>query len=721
MRRSGRTVKPSAKVRENNLQQNKQTKQYVEVKPASKIIRDDKAKEKQQKKKVDNLENIEPTDDQLTEYEKQREANIRRNKAILDALNLNVEFEQINQQVEIARNEPRSRRKGRAPVKKPNDVQGKTSNIDRSIPQPTKYGREFIPKLPSMNPESFIYMDCEIFNDPLSKDLKDAIDSWGDELPELFGTILPYYVIKPEKKNKYKMNKITPEDLKQGKYYQGRATEEKNISDFRYYQRLTFFMNLEETKEFFDEGFGFNKDLRWLSQDKFHIKLLTIMLKYHKEKGNSAYTLNGDLKILSRIFLLFNQTNPSPLWRKYSNLQMSLKMRLQDIENENRISAVEADKFILFTDVENLLKDAIETFNKKGNQYKYATADGYFEHMMICLIAIYVYNPPLRQEVFHLKFTTDDQGFQDKTDYILLKKEINKLGKEEKCCYFHLAKEKKLHRPIEWFDYPIYSTDPKKKTFYQGKELSKLLWESYENYKIDEETPRSWFITYKDDKTRHPQDKSIADNIRSWFRDKTKKKEISIGVNSLRSSYVSRLFERQSSYANKMDVAFRMRTSLTMMLQSYNKILVDKDLRVKFKIEEGLEDIVSSDQPIVQEILDKEPYHPINNIIIKQEPVSDDEEVFVPQKEPIKTIHEKEKELSRKYYNDNKDRINKDRREAYQKNKKKIMTQKLLRKLNETGSLYDQVIKSKTLKEYGIVYDKRKKIYISTLKLERAK
>jgi hypothetical protein len=191
------------------------------------------------------------------------------------------------------------------------------------------------------------------------------------------------------------------------------------------------------------------------------------------------------------------------------------------------------------------------------------------------------------------------------------------------------------------------------------------------------------------------------DGLKKMLKDITKEKNI--GVNSLRSAYVSHYFNK----LNKLQlerVAFLMRSSVGTLQNHYLKndvSLMDDEPEPEPQQQQKI--LTEINKNVVEKIIKKEVETPlIKNVeSIKNKKLTDEEQ---------KIKHENKKEYLREYYNKNRTEINK----LNTINSKDKYYNRLVRELNNNVIKFENM-RASTVEKWGIKYNKDKKLYYSTL------
>jgi hypothetical protein len=382
--------------------------------------------------------------------------------------------------------------------------------------------------------------------------------------------------------------------------------------------------------------------------------LLTELLEYSYQNKSRLATLKSKINAIIRIIRIAYKGKTYCLYDKYSVLIIMLGQYIDLAEGENELSEIEVRKFINWTYVIQIRE---ELQQKWDGYYDRNTKEAYDTNQKLLLISLYSLIPPLRREPLTLKFTTKSQ---DKGDWILfIDNEV----------ILDLNEEKKRHKPIQ-FNLSNGNDD--------SKRLAKMLKQSYDIYKRE-----AVFTLVKDypNISKQASVSSLDDRLSGLF--KTNFPNLNISINSFRSSYVSYIYSerairgKQLSVNEKNKIAEKMRTSSLYLDLAYNKIIDDGILRAI-----PLPAAVAGPLPVAK----------------KPDGLSS---------------YEKQLASFRKYYDKNKDEIQKKQKEY--RSKLPDGTQylrKLLSQLNNDPKRIDKT-SPKTLDKYKIVIENGK--YVSKL------
>lgn len=432
-------------------------------------------------------------------------------------------------------------------------------------------------------------------NDNTTKAYMEITDYFKDFLPANFtlikGTKEAFGVANLElKPNLVKPIKRTPllSKLENGEYEIAASKSDKNIS-----ASIKFFRNnLPNFQHYKDSD-----NIDWVITH--HRQLVVEILRYYASKASkpSLATLKSRFNAMTRIFRIAYETKTYPLYEKYSGLVLFLSNQFEADEHNNELSQLELKKFVPFNIVLDKQKELQQQFNAMQNKN---TIKAYDLNQNLVLLSLYSLIPPLRREVFGLKFSNTTQKNDDwvviKADEVLL--DLNEEKKRHDAILFNLTND--------------------------APELAKLLRESYELY------PRTYLFTpfkkYPDVSTQASVS-TIETRLTALFLFTGK----SVSVNSLRSSYVSYMNSeaintgKQLSVNQKEKIAYRMRTSRKYLDEAYLKIFpIAKDYSGAPKVDIKAEPIDET-TPYQKQVSRNQRYYQDNKakVLIKQKEYKD--------------------------------------------------------------------------------------------------
>lgn len=333
---------------------------------------------------------------------------------------------------------------------------------------------------------------------------------------------------------------ILIEDLNNGKYKQ---------SDKVYYNIIKFITNnIFKTND---------NTITFLIQN--NIKIFTLLLDYRIKNKQSISTFNNDLKMLSRIFkLAFGDDND--IYKKYSRLQTDFNnIVINNETGKNILNKYEKDKYIDFESILKIRQDLEDIYNENVKLYGHNDFKSWYSHYKMLILSIYTLTPPLRCDLMDTEILTDLNDMDETIDYVYIPDDPN--------------------APVEYiFNTKYKNKDPICYTIGydddSNEHLTKILKDSNKYYKRKYLLPTSSNYNVK----------SSLDNIKNHL--KFIIKDHILGVNILRSSYITWRHKNNVSYNDMKDDALKMRSSVNIQLQDYRKINIEpntNEYEVKIK------------------------------------------------------------------------------------------------------------------------------------------
>ena len=487
-----------------------------------------------------------------------------------------------------------------------------------------------------------MYLTQEYYpNDHITNILKEFQLQYVDKLPDIYCSsylLTEYSAI-------YIGNPITFQDFYNGKYH-----DKTSNSDQQYAKRIKFWTNFNELQQFKKYY-----NLHWIVE--YHRYILAYMLNHHMLTKNSLWTIYNDIKTLTRIL---NVMDCGKVYIKYNTLMESLHNYMVDLEQWNRISDKELSRLIDFEKLQDFRQDFEKEWRHKASIVGYRKT--YKEHCKMLLLSMYILAKPERKEIMDLQIIYDWQDNNKKDDYLYINLQYNN-------CYYVLNKYKKKHDAI---------------TIYLSKQLSKLFIESITLY------PRKYVFTHYSDLNKKCNISTVTSRMNKMFSHYGK----TIGVSSIRSSFVSWLFRTNASTALIKQYAKEMRTSYYAFMSFYRKIAQSKELRTAVMKTEPSLGIVPKevDTEIEETNYTLEEMKRIDSLM-------DLPEITFTESQPILHNIKSNVSYTKEYYKKNKEKILKNNKIYNQKNKTKLYIKQLLNKLNNNGKL-----RQKTILKWHIKY-----------------
>lgn len=449
-------------------------------------------------------------------------------------------------------------------------------------------------------------------------------------------------------------NPILWSDLHNGKYH-----DKTSKSDHIYAKRVKFWLQLYDLQQFKNDD-----QLNWIASH--HRRILAYTLQHHIECKNSIWTIYNDIKCITRIL---NVMSANSIYLRYNRLMETLHNHMVELEQWNRLSETEIGRMIDFEKIQDL-RDELEN-NWRRRLQSVGISKSYREHSNMLLISMYVLAKPERTEIMELKIIYEWCHNDKKTDFLYINKTCNQ-------CWYVLNKWKKKHDKI---------------CIQLSNKLSKLIIESVSLY------PRNYVFTHYNQIHKQAKTSTVCTRLRDMFRGYGK----TVGVSSLRSSYVSWLFRTNASTAYIREAAKEMRTSYYAFMSFYRKITQSIEARKSIiKPEFDPLPALNIDQHVYIKTEELEYDYSEQNIQVQSQNhyVNNNISVCVncsSKKCNVQTMYHKT------YYQTYKSEIKERSSIYYQKHKTTIYIKTILKKLNNDET-YQHRIRKSTISKWSIVY-----------------
>ena len=362
---------------------------------------------------------------------------------------------------------------------------------------------------------------------------------------DIFNDEIKILILFKESKDKSKSKReINIDDLKAGKYQTDKSKSDKTVTD-----SIKFFSNnLPSFKQYKE-----TKSLNYILTNRR--ELLLELLEYYLKKNLKITTFKTRLTAIMRVYYLsYNDkdfTTYNQLGTVSDNISKVINLKEGDNKRDEREEKNHLDFRIILQRQDELYKEYNLYKNKKSQNAFNANQD-------LVLVSLYSLIPSLRRELFSLKFTkTDQEGAKD--DYLYIKEngniilQLNKVVKRHESITIDISKESKL--------------------------LNDILLQSYEEY------PReNVFLIKKEYPTTKPiNPNGLSIRLKVIF----KKYDKNVGINSIRSSYVSyQLKNPNVTYKEEKELKNKMRTGIEMIRGNYRKIETNEIILPKKDIQE---------------------------------------------------------------------------------------------------------------------------------------
>lgn len=321
---------------------------------------------------------------------------------------------------------------------------------------------------------------------------------------------------------------ITLSGLEKGEYQQDQCSDNQYANVINFIKK-----NIYKTDE---------DNLGWLLKN--NIKILELLMEYRIEKKQSISTFNNDLKMFSRIFkIALGDTHE--LYKKYSQLQTDLNSLLIEKETgKNTLNKYEKDKYIDFDNLLKIRQDLEDNWRTELDKNSIKSKSVWELHYKMLLLSSYVLTPCVRTELMIAKFATTEEEMSDNIDYVYIPQELDKAVEYN----FKICKKGK---PVE--RYTIGYNDESR------SKLSALFRESLLLYKRESVFPQ----------IKNMDKSSTIANVNQFLR--TLIKGTTLGVNVIRSSYITWRNKNGVSYNDMKEDAIRLRNSVETQMKDYLK------------------------------------------------------------------------------------------------------------------------------------------------------
>ena len=321
---------------------------------------------------------------------------------------------------------------------------------------------------------------------------------------------------------------ITLSGLEKGEYQQDQCSDNQYANVINFIKK-----NIYKTDE---------NNLGWLLKN--NIKILELLMEYRIEKKQSISTFNNDLKMFARIFKIALGDNHE-LYKKYSQLQSDLNSLLIEKETgKNTLNKYEKDKYIDFDNLLKIRQDLEDNWRIELDKNSIKSKSVWELHYKMLLLSSYVLTPCVRTELMITKFANTEEEMSDNIDYVYIPQELDKAVEYN----FKICKKGK---PVE--RYTIGYNDESR------SKLSALFRESLLLYKRESVFPQ----------IKNMDKNATIANVNQFLR--TLIKGTTLGVNVIRSSYITWRNKNGVSYNDMKEDAIRLRNSVETQMKDYLK------------------------------------------------------------------------------------------------------------------------------------------------------
>ena len=422
-------------------------------------------------------------------------------------------------------------------------------------------------------------------------------------------------------KTEPKLKTILIKDFKQHKY-QG-TTKDKTEKDYN--DSFNNWIN----NIFTDRKKDLNFNWFVLNQNEVLYKLL----QFHHNNNNKMETVRKHINLLMKLLKL-SLGERHEIINKYKTININLSKLYEYQQKNNLLSDLEKTKFI---EHEKLLKIRQDLYNDWLEEYENTPLNKYknkklrIKNIKSLLLSFYILFPPLRLETFNLKVIKDEKDYKKNEASIYIKDDNNII--------IYLNTLKKDHKIIKY-----NLNDDVIKSFSKNN-VNMLINNIIESLSI---YPRD--ILFINSKNEQYTDSGLQKMLSEISEEKK------IGVNSLRSSYVTNFFPK-INLLKKERIAFLMRSSVQTLEKHYLKNGGVGD-------EPEAEPEQQQQQLILNEInknIVETPLKQVKNKIVVDEKLNK-KEVESPKNKKLtndqqEQRHNNKKEYLKGYYENNKDQL----------------------------------------------------------------
>jgi len=365
--------------------------------------------------------------------------------------------------------------------------------------------------------------------------------------------------------------------------------------------------------------------------------------KIHDFIVNHKYVDTSKRDHLSVLSVILRHRRLKTLSEKYNTESREYGTKAEKVERKQGFDKKELKNWVAHEDIIEKLKVVIKDHDKRpsvGRNYR------------MLALAIYSLQPPIRYNLHHMEITS-------KPIKELLGKKLNYLQKKDGN-YTYVINDDKVQKKYGPAAIPI-----------ESKSLTELITQSLEKY------PRKWLFTKISDRTTPMSILYFPKMVKSIF--KLEKKVV--GIDILRSSYITWFYDKYQAIAARDDLAKKMRHSRSIAESNYRKITIENV---------GNEDELDSEEV---------PAHPIRREIPKTE------------------IQEKQyfdlAAWSKKYRKEHPEKFTKASKKYYEANKDDVLLKKMLFNLNVSKNVSRPTHESQV--KYKLIYNKLDQVWESTL------
>lgn len=216
------------------------------------------------------------------------------------------------------------------------------------------------------------------------------------------------------------------------------------------------------------------------------------------------------------------------------NIAYKLKIEIQEKDGDNKLDGKEQEHYR----PQNYFRDILDNIDVS----KIKSPKKHYEYLLLSLLIL---QPPVRNNFYiSASFIVDLSKVEDNSNYVYLNKEKNEAA--------YVIQHDKVSNTVVYRTYSHLNYIQ-----IENKELVKLLFQSYEQYK------RKYLFEVNEH--------AISSNtLLSYLRSITNVEKINIDM--MRASYITDYYEKNKSYNSRNKLAKQMRHSPTTAMLSYHKV-----------------------------------------------------------------------------------------------------------------------------------------------------
>lgn len=391
-------------------------------------------------------------------------------------------------------------------------------------------------------------------------------------------------------------------------------------------------------------------DITWVADHYQDIERY-IRIQYIDNEGFAPSTKRNMLEGFCNCLLSIDKNVFREYTRQFWKQAFDIQKELDKLRDENILSDKDMQNFVNFIDLVKLRDVMYEAYQKRK------TLKNNIYHL---ILALNTYIPPLRLDFLNMQLWKDkNEPPNDNINYLWRK------GVDD----YHIVinHDKVRHHEIaKGQERKIYAISNEIEGVTNGKKLNQILEESFKKFKRDFVLPGVRNVTSVMGDTSYNKALEMMFNPRRPTQ------------NLIRKAYVNYHHDLNLNTGILKQIAYRMRHSLVVALESYRKRNIDSGAQLPM---EGFE-----------------PDLPFNVPPPRPKPKKKKDKYFDPAK------------YAKEYRIKNKEKLDEQRKKYYDKNKDKILRNKILWHLNHAQTVKHP--SKKSIEKYNIKYDAKLKQWI---------